>query len=53
MINPYDRYIANKMMNGMQCTIVCYVDDNTLSNMKSRTVTGILEIMIFWGGCGS
>ena len=50
MINPYDRYITNKMMNGMHCTIVCYVDDNKLSNMKSRTVTGILEIMIFLGG---
>jgi len=27
-INPYDRCVANKMINGRQCTIVFYVDNN-------------------------
>ena len=26
-MNEYDRYIANKIINGNQCTIVWYVDD--------------------------
>ena len=30
-INPYDRCVANKMINGSQCTIVFYVDDNKIS----------------------
>ena len=30
VINPYDRCVANKIINGKQCTIVFYVDDNKL-----------------------
>ena len=28
VINPYDRCVANKVINGNQCTIAFYVDDN-------------------------
>jgi len=31
-INPYDRCIANKMIDGKQCTIAWYVDDNKASH---------------------
>ena len=42
-INPYDRCVANKMIDGHQCTIVWYVDDAKISH-KSRKV--IEEIFI-------
>ena len=29
-INPYDKCVANKMINGKQCTIGWYVDDNKI-----------------------
>ena len=37
-INPYDRCVANKVIEGTQCTIACYVDDNKLSH-KNLEVT--------------
>ena len=45
VINPYDRCVANKIINGKQCTIVWYVDDNKLSHKDPNVVTEILEIM--------
>mmetsp|Transcript_7772 Transcript_7772/g.11115 ORF Transcript_7772/g.11115 Transcript_7772/m.11115 type:complete len:99 (+) Transcript_7772:341-637(+) len=30
-INPYDQCMANKIINGSQCTIAWYVDENKLS----------------------
>ena len=45
VINPYDRCVANKIINGKQCTIVWYVDDNKLSHKDPKVVTEILEIM--------
>ena len=26
-LNPYDKCVTNKMVNGKQCTLVCYVDN--------------------------
>jgi hypothetical protein len=42
-INPYDRCVANKTINGKQCTIVWYVDDNKISHQDPKVVTEILE----------
>ena len=42
-INPYDRCVANKMINGKQCTIVWYVDDNKVSHEDPNVVTEVLE----------
>ena len=42
-INPYDRCIANKMINGKQCTIAWYVDDNKVSHEDPKVVTDIIE----------
>jgi hypothetical protein len=42
-INPYDRCVANKIINGKQCTIAWYVDDNKLSHVESNVVTEILD----------
>ena len=29
-LNPYDSCVANKMINGHQCTVALYVDDNKI-----------------------
>ena len=42
IINPYDRCIANKTINGKQCTIGWYVDDNKLSHVDPEVVTDVL-----------
>lgn len=31
-LNPYDKCVANKTINGKQCTIAFYVDDNKISH---------------------
>lgn len=45
IINPYDRCVANKTINGEQCTIAWYVDDNKLSHKDPKVVTDVLEII--------
>ena len=32
-LHPYDPWIANKTINGSQCTIVWYVDDTKISHI--------------------
>ena len=42
IINPYDWCIANKTVNGKQCTIVWHVDDLKISHVDSSVVDGII-----------
>ena len=42
-INTYDKCVANKIINGKQCTIVWYVDDNKVSHKDPAVVTEILN----------
>lgn len=42
-INPYDMCVANKMINGKQCTIAWYVDDNKVSHIEQAVVDEIIE----------
>jgi len=42
-INPYDRCAANKIINGKQCTIRWYVDDNILSHVETSVVTSVID----------
>jgi len=42
-LNPYDRCVANKVINGKQCTLAWYVDDNILSHNDSKVVDQILK----------
>ena len=44
-INPYDRCVANKQINGKQCTIVFYVDDNKISHVDSKVVDEIIDLL--------
>ena len=41
-LNPYDTCIANKMVNGKQCTVAWYVDDNKISHMDPTVVTEVI-----------
>ena len=42
-LNPYDKCVANQMIQGKQCTITWYVDDNKLSHKDSKVVTEIIS----------
>jgi KUP system potassium uptake protein len=42
-LNPYDPCVANKTINGKQCTIVWYVDDNKISHVEYDVVTRIIK----------
>jgi len=37
-INPYDHCVANKIVNGKQCTIIWHVDDLKISHMDNDIV---------------
>ena len=41
-INPYDKCVANKYINGKQCTIVWYVDDVKVSHAEKTVVDGVI-----------
>ena len=45
IINDYDKYVANKMINGKQCTITWYVDDVKVSHEDSEVVSNIFKIL--------
>jgi hypothetical protein len=42
-LNPYDPCVANCMIEGKQCTIVWYVDDNKISHVDPRVVGMVIE----------
>ena len=41
-INPYDRCVANKIVNGHQCTVVWYVDDAKVSHKDPQVVKDVV-----------
>jgi hypothetical protein len=44
-INPFDFCVANKTINGKQCTIVWHVDDLNISHVDPKVVTTILNLL--------
>lgn len=42
-LNPYDPCVANKMINGKQCTIAWYVDDTKITHADPKVVTHVIE----------
>jgi hypothetical protein len=42
-INPYDWCVANKTVNGTQCTIVWHVDDLKISHVSKNAVTNVIR----------
>ena len=41
-LNPYDHCVANKIINGKQCTIAWYVDDNKISHVEQQVLDDII-----------
>jgi len=41
-INPYDQCVANKQIDGKQCTIVWHVDDLKISHVSRDVIEGII-----------
>ena len=37
-LNPYDPCVANKKVNGSQCTVCWYVDDTKISHMDEAVI---------------
>ena len=44
-LNPYDQCVANKMVNGKQCTIVWYVDDLKVSHMEHDVNMEVIDTL--------
>ena len=42
-LNPYDLCVANKTINGTQCTIAFYVDDNKISHKDPAVVKKVIK----------
>ena len=42
-LNPYDSCVANKIINGKQCTIAWHVDDLKISHIDSEVVGDIIK----------
>ena len=42
-LNPYDPCVANKVINGQQCTIVWHVDDLKMSHTQQEVLDEIIE----------
>jgi hypothetical protein len=45
VINPYDWCVANKMIDGKQCTILWHVDDLKISHVDPEAVTSIIGMI--------
>ena len=44
-LNPYDACVANRIVNGKQCTIVWYVDDGKISHVNHEIVSDTIQII--------
>jgi len=42
-LNPYDKCVTNKKINGKQCTIIWHVDDLKISHMEKKVVDDIID----------
>jgi hypothetical protein len=45
VLNPYDPCVANCIIDGKQCTIVWFVDDNKISHVNPVVVTKIVGLI--------
>jgi Reverse transcriptase (RNA-dependent DNA polymerase) len=45
IINPYDWCVANKLINGKQCTIIWHVDDLKISHVDADVVSDIIKLI--------
>jgi hypothetical protein len=45
MINPYEWCVANKMIDGKQCTVLCHVDNLKISHVSEDVNINIIKII--------
>jgi Reverse transcriptase (RNA-dependent DNA polymerase) len=45
VLNPYDSCVANKMIDGKQCTIIWHVDDLKISHVDEKVVEMVLDML--------
>jgi hypothetical protein len=45
VLNPYDPCVANKDINGEQCTILWYVDDTKISHVDPQVVSDVIALI--------
>ena len=43
VLNPYDPCVANAIIDGSQCTVCWYVDDNKISHKDKRVVENVVK----------
>ena len=43
-LNPYYKCTANKIINGKQCTIQSYMDNNKVKHVSEDVITGFIDI---------
>ena len=42
-LNPYNKCVANKIIDGKQCTIAWWVDENCLTHLSTKVPQRIIE----------
>jgi hypothetical protein len=45
VLNPYDNCVANKMIDGTQCTVLWHVDDLKLSHLNQQVLEDLIETL--------
>jgi hypothetical protein len=45
VLNPYDNCVANKVIDGEQCTILWHVDDLKLSHIKQAVLEDLIDML--------
>jgi hypothetical protein len=45
VLNPYDECVANKMINGKQCTIVWHMDDLKISHVDEQVIREMVDLL--------
>ena len=43
-INPFGEYVENKTINGKQCIIAFYVDDNKIGHKDLKDITANIDL---------
>ena len=46
VLNPYEMCVANKTINGKQCTVAWYTDDNKISHVEQEVVDDIVAKIV-------
>ena len=44
LLNPYEKFMANKTINVKQCTSQWYVDNNKVTHVSYYVITGVINI---------